>query len=108
MGKEQVIEIVNRYFDVIKKYFPVRKIILYGSYSRDEAKEFSDIDVAVIVEKVEDGFLESEFLLHKLVRDIDLRIEPILFEEGKDPNGFLEEINKNWICHLSKKLILIN
>jgi len=59
------------------------------------AKEHSDIDVAIIVDKIGDNSLESEQQLFKLRRNIDNRIEPILFEKDSfDPSGFFEEIIK--------------
>jgi len=91
--KNEVIEKVKKYSDLVKAVFPVEKIILYGSYSRGTAREHSDIDVAVIVDKFPGGYLESRVKLFQMRRDIDLRIEPVLIERGeKDPGGFLEEI----------------
>ncbi|HLP47014.1 MAG TPA: nucleotidyltransferase domain-containing protein, partial [Candidatus Kapabacteria bacterium] len=52
-------------------------------------------DVAVVVNKSSDDCLESEARLNRLRRSIDLRIEPVLFEEDeKDPEGFFEEVLK--------------
>jgi predicted nucleotidyltransferase len=96
MDKEEAVGIALKYTDRIKEFFNLKKVILFGSYARNTNKKFSDIDVAVVVDKI-DSLLNSEFLLHKLVRDVDLRIEPVLFEEGYDPSGFLEEINRTGI-----------
>jgi predicted nucleotidyltransferase len=68
-------------------------VILFGSYCTGKAREDSDIDVAVVVDKIEDDCLESEAQLYKLRRNIDFRIEPVLIEkEERDPAGFFEEI----------------
>jgi len=96
MGKEEAVGIVLKYVAKLKGFSNLKKVILFGSYAKNSHKEFSDIDVAVVVEKI-DSLLESEFLLHKLVRDVDLRIEPVLFEEDNDPSGFLDEISKTGI-----------
>jgi len=48
---------VKRYADVVKRNFRVKKVVLYGSYLRDAAREDSDIDVAVVLERVDDDFL---------------------------------------------------
>ena len=93
MDKKEVIDKVRRYAAIVKQYFPVSMVILYGSYSRGVAGESSDIDVAVVVDRIEDDCLESEARLNKLRRSIDLRIEPVLIEKDeKDPEGFFEEI----------------
>ena len=94
MDKKTVIKRVKKYADTVKKNFPVKKIILYGSYAKGTHREDSDIDVAVILESVDDDFLKSETKLFRLKRDIDPRIEPILLEEKNDKSGFLEEILK--------------
>ena len=67
---------------------------MYGSYAEGTPREDSDIDVAVVLESVDDDFLKSETKLFRLKRDIDPRIEPILIEEKNDKSGFLEEILK--------------
>ncbi|MCP5106830.1 MAG: nucleotidyltransferase domain-containing protein [bacterium] len=68
-------------------------VILFGSYCTGKAREYSDIDVAVVVDKIGGDCLESEAQLYKLRRGIDSRIEPVLIERGeRDPAGFFEEI----------------
>lgn len=94
MDKAAVIEKLNVYVDLVRDYFPVQKAILYGSYAKGTAREYSDIDVAVIVDKIDD-ILESEYKLFELRRDIDEMIEPLIFEaNSSDPSGFLAEIQK--------------
>ena len=92
MDKREVIEKVKKYSDVVRSHFPVKLVILYGSYAKATAREDSDIDVAVVVSKIDEDFLRSEVKLYKLRRDVDERIEPILLEEGNDQSGFLEQI----------------
>ena len=94
MDKEEVIAKVKRYAEEIKKVFPVRMVILFGSYAKNCAREHSDIDVAVIVDHNEKDYLESRRQLFKLRRDIDCKIEPVLIErDEKDLSGFFEEIS---------------
>ena len=94
MDKKTVIERVKRYSDLVRKNFPVKKVILYGSYARGTQKTHSDIDVAVVLDHVEDDFLTAETRLYQLRRQIDERIEPVLLEKINDKSGFLEEILK--------------
>jgi len=94
MDKATAIRCVKQYTDLLRQNFDVRKIILYGSYSRDAAQKDSDIDVAVILDRVDGDFLMSEAKLFRLRREIDARIEPVLLEESNDKSGFLEEILK--------------
>jgi len=94
MDKATAIRRVKQYADLLRQNFNVTKIILYGSYSRDAAHKDSDIDVAVVLDSVDEDFLTCEARLFRLRREIDARIEPVLLEESNDKSGFLEEILK--------------
>ncbi len=104
MDKKTAIEITKRYSKIVSKQFPVSRVILFGSYAKGEEKTNSDIDVAVVVEKIDDDFLETQVKLFKLSRSIDLRIEPVLIEESDDKNGFLSEILRTGIEVYSKEV----
>ena len=98
MDKAKAVSLTKKYSKIVKKHFPVEKILLFGSYSRDKANKFSDIDVAVVVDKIEGDFLSSAALLYKLRENIDFAIEPMLFTlEEEDKSGFLEYILKTGI-----------
>jgi len=95
MDKQIVIERVKQYADLVRQNFNVRKVILYGSYAKGTARENeSDIDVAIILDRLDDDLLMSEAKLFRLRRNIDIRIEPVLLEESDDKTGFLDEIMK--------------
>ena len=99
MADATITEIVKRYIEIlgVGKY----KIIhayLFGSYAKGTFNEDSDIDVALIFDKIEDRF-DTRVELMKLVRKIDLRIEPHPFEKSdvEHHNPFLEEIIRTGI-----------
>jgi predicted nucleotidyltransferase len=94
MDKTTAIRHVKQYADVVRQNFNVKKVILYGSYSRGSARKDSDIDVAVVLSRIDEDFLMAEAKLFRLRRKIDTRIEPVLLEESNDKSGFLEEILK--------------
>jgi predicted nucleotidyltransferase len=94
MDKTTAIRQVKQYADVVRQNFNVKKVILYGSYSRSSARKDSDIDVAVVLSSIDEDFLMAEAKLFRLRREIDTRIEPVLLEESNDKSGFLEEILK--------------
>jgi len=86
-----------RYKDLLSKHFDLYKVFLYGSFAKGNPHEDSDIDVAIIVNKIEGDFFYYAPIPWRLRREIDNRIEPVLLEKGKDPSGFLEEIMKTGI-----------
>ncbi len=94
MDKTAAIRHVKQYADVVRQNFNVKKVILYDSYSRGSARKDSDIDVAVVLSRIDEDFLMAEAKLFRLRREIDTRIEPVLLEESNDKSGFLEEILK--------------
>lgn len=89
-----IVETVRKYAEAVKNDMPVKMVILYGSYARDQENTGSDIDVAVVVDKVEDDYLEQSARLFHLVRGIDSRIEPVLLSSSEDRSGFLSSIMK--------------
>jgi len=88
------IDTVKKYSRIVRQHFPVKAVILFGSYAKGTARIDSDIDVAVIVDRIGDDYLDSAAKLCYLRNDLEDRIEPVLLEAGNDPGGFLEEIWK--------------
>ena len=86
LPKEFALELVRRYKEVIAPHFgPAMKVMMFGSYAKDCPNEWSDIDVAVIVPKVDrDKWWETAVSLGRATRDISCYIEPILLESGED------------------------
>ncbi|OFX16434.1 MAG: hypothetical protein A2033_08305 [Bacteroidetes bacterium GWA2_31_9] len=92
LNKTNVIENAHKYAELVRKQFNPYKIVLFGSYAKGNWAENSDIDIAVIVENINDDFLTTSKMLNKLTRNIDYRIEPILLEKNDDRSGFLSSI----------------
>ncbi len=92
MDKTTAIRYVKQYADIVRQNFKVKKVILYGSYSRGSARKDSDIDVAVVLSRIDEDFLMAEAKLFRLRRKIDTRIEPILLEESNDKKGIFRNI----------------
>ena len=94
MDKNEAILKVKQYRLLLDNYFKIEKVYLFGSYAKDNYREDSDIDVAIVVNNLEGDFFSTNPLLWKLRREIDDRIEPILLDSEKDNNNFLLEIQK--------------
>jgi len=88
MDKDTVLEKLMKYCELVFTTITPNKIVLFGSYAKWNWTENSDIDVAIIVDKISDDFLQLSTQLCKLTRTIDYRIEPLLIEQINDPSGF--------------------
>lgn len=89
---QTIIDKVKLYADIVRKTMPVKKVILYGSHARETDHVNSDIDIAIIVDGIEGDYLELCARLYELVREVDLRIEPVLLNESADKSGFIDSI----------------
>ena len=77
MQNSEILNIVKKYGEGLKKNgIDFSALYLFGSYAKGQAKKWSDIDVAVVSDYLDDKYNEGRFLLWKLTRGIDLRIEP--------------------------------
>lgn len=92
MDKSEVVTKLMKYKVLVSEHFDIDSIILYGSYASGNQHEESDIDVAVVVNSIDEGYFSYAPLLWKLRRQVDDRIEPVLVEKDKDNSGFLQEI----------------
>lgn len=84
MDKEQAIKLAQEYKKVFLEKMLVKALYLYGSYSKGNYTEDSDIDIAVVVEHLNDDYFEDTPLLWKLKRRISNLIEPVLLTEDKN------------------------
>lgn len=76
---QSIKSIVKQFSLMVKKeFFPQSEVILFGSYAKGKQKRWSDIDVAVILPKI-DKIGESEKHLRIRSLEIDERISPLIF-----------------------------
>jgi uncharacterized protein len=94
MDKTEAINKVKQYKLLLKDYFQLENVYLFGSYANNTYREDSDIDVAIVVNHIDGDYFSIHPVLWKLRRQIDDRIEPILIEKDNDSADFLSEIIK--------------
>ncbi len=79
-SKNEAKKIVKNYAKELEKNnFPFLAVYLFGSYVNGKAGKWSDIDVAVVSDKLKRSREKNEILLWRTRRKIDSRIEPIGF-----------------------------
>jgi predicted nucleotidyltransferase len=88
------IEIASRYSDVLKEHINVEKLILFGSFAKNQQLQDSDIDIAVVSPDFTGDRIADQLNLMRYRRQVDLRIEPVPFKPqefiASDP--FVKEI----------------
>ena len=94
LDKEKVRETAIKYSNEVRKIFNLTKIILFGSYVNGNPHEWSDIDVAVIINGFNGDWLEASSDLFGLAWNFEEIIEPQLMDETYDPSGFVEHVLK--------------
>ena len=102
MDKANAIIKARAYSKLVNAFINVERIILFGSYAKGTQRKNSDIDIAIVVKRMDIGFFDVEPVLWRLRREIDPLIEPVLVEEENDPSGFLDEIIKSGVVIYSK------
>ncbi len=99
--KAIIIELVTEFAKELKnKNLHLRKVILFGSYARDEQHQYSDIDVAIVADEfIGFGFKDKDYFADIKVKKTYLPIEAHTFSteyfEKGDP--FIDEIKRTGI-----------
>jgi predicted nucleotidyltransferase len=57
---QPVIETVKHYAEIVRSRFPVKRVILFGSFARGTQHPDSDIDVAIVMDKPPADILSTE------------------------------------------------
>ena len=96
MDRESALIKVRSYKEAILPLLSDAKVYLYGSCSRNEAHNDSDIDVAVVVPKLQGDWLDTSSFLWLATLGIDTSIEPVLIEEC-NPSPLYENILRKGI-----------
>lgn len=101
MSKIEAKKIVRNYAKKLREEnYPFSAIYLFGSHAKGKARKWSDIDVAVVSDKMKRNRDNGRFLLWNIRMDVDTRIEPHGFtvkdfQDESDPMVY--EIKKTGI-----------
>jgi predicted nucleotidyltransferase len=79
MDKGEALKIAHLYVHSISNKYTIHQAFLFGSFAKGTNHDDSDIDVAVVVNHIED-IIDAQIDMMKLRRKVDLRIEPHPFE----------------------------
>ncbi len=100
LSKDKLDKIIKGFISKLEDEIPVKEVILFGSYAHGNAKEYSDIDLAIISNWFQDKkHIENMQYLSRLAAEYNSLIEALPFtaEEYRslDKRTFLASIVKN-------------
>lgn len=99
MDKREAEIKARTYVNIARDVVKFDKAILFGSYANGSPKEYSDIDIGLFLDTLDDNvdYLKLMSRLYHVAMNIDVLIEPHLFIRGEDKSGFGAEVEKTGI-----------
>ena len=98
MDQEKVLTIAKEYAAAVRKVVNATGVFLYGSHAKGTATKDSDIDIAVVVDRIPGDYLDTMATLWRLTRQVNQDIEPVLLTPVDDESGFLSSIQRTGIA----------
>ena len=98
--RTDIIDKAKEYKALVNSILPVQidQCWLYGSHAKGTPRKHSDIDIAMVVNHIDDDVYWANLpLLWKLTYQVDDRIEPVLIARDTDYAGFLDEIKNTGV-----------
>ena len=78
MNRDDGVCVAKRFKDLLlRKGYPVRRVVLYGSVANGTARQDSDIDIAVVTDAFDDSRLREGGAVLLASKEIDLLIETV-------------------------------
>lgn len=86
--------IVSKFVSLLSDEFPINTAYLFGSYAKGDAREYSDVDLAIVSDKFEGSRFFDKQKLNKYIlkTSIDLEVHPFRTVDFTDDNPFVKEI----------------
>lgn len=99
MDKREAERKARSYVSAARDVVKFDKAVLFGSYADGKPEEYSDIDIGLFVDRLDENadYLKLMSSLYHVALNIDILIEPHLFIRGEDKFGFGEEIEKTGV-----------
>jgi len=89
-AKEEVISLIKRFTKEIAEIVHTDRVFLFGSYAKDNPDEYSDIDIAIISQDIDDGnYFELKKKIFKKAIEVNSYIEPLCFSKEEFDNDWL-------------------
>jgi predicted nucleotidyltransferase len=99
LSKDEVIQIANGFLNLLRKKHDVREAYLFGSFAKGIEKDYSDVDLAVVLGEVdtsEDSPFDETFRIFHEAQEYNSLLEVVCFfqEEFDRVGGALVKLIK--------------
>ncbi|MGB9629061.1 MAG: nucleotidyltransferase domain-containing protein [Thermodesulfobacteriota bacterium] len=103
LSKDEVIKLVNDFIQILQREHDVREVYLFGSYAKDMAKEYSDVDLAIVLGSLDKSHsppFDEYFKIFHEAQKFNSLLEVVCFEKeefDKDGGALVRQIKKEGI-----------
>jgi predicted nucleotidyltransferase len=91
LPKDQVIKIAKGFLEILRQTHDVRQAYLFGSYAKDTAEDYSDVDLAIVLgslEVSEESPFDENFKIFHAAQEYNSLLEVVCFvQEDFDQDG---------------------
>lgn len=93
-SQSDINSIVTRFISLVSDEFPLKSVYLFGSYAKGNAREYSDIDLALVSDKFEGSRFFDKKKLNKYIlkTSADIQVHSFTPEDFTEDNPFVKEI----------------
>jgi predicted nucleotidyltransferase len=103
LSKNEVIKIVNGFLELLQQKHDVREAYIFGSFAKDTAKDYSDVDLAIVLGSLDiserSPFNEAFHIFHE-AQNYNSLLEVVCFvqeEFDQDDGALIRRIKKEGI-----------
>ena len=112
LSQQEILDELSKNLNTWKEKYGIKRIGLFGPYSREEQKDTSDIDVLVefdLSKVTFDNYMELKFALEDqfrkpidlvIIDDIKPALKPVILRSVKYAEG-AQSIFRGYFCHCS-------
>lgn len=103
LSKDEVIKLVSRFLESIRQRHDVREAYLFGSFAMGISKDYSDVDLAIVLgsmEKSKDSPFDESFEIFHEAQEYNSILEVVCFDQGefdRDGGTLVRKIKKDGI-----------
>ena len=99
LSKDEVIKIASGFLEIIRREHDVREAYLFGSFAKGTARDYSDVDLAVVMESLDvpvDSPYDESFKIFHEAQKYNSLLEVVCFlqEEFDRDGGVLVKLIK--------------